>query len=158
MTMGASFKSFWKNYFNFTGTATRAEYWWMVLLGGILAILWLIATVIMAVFAGLSPANEKMNIWHWLTTLSGGLILWLVVSSLVFLAILIPSLSLEVRRIRDTGLNAVLVWIVFAIDILSDAFGSTGVLNDIVSLLILLILVFPTDKLANVRMIGKNQR
>ncbi|KMK53779.1 hypothetical protein FEFB_03730 [Fructobacillus sp. EFB-N1] len=75
-----------------------------------------------------------------------------------FLAILIPSLSLEVRRIRDTGLNAVLVWIVFAIDMLSDAFGSTGVLNDIVSLLILLILVFPTDKLANVRMIGKNQR
>lgn len=91
-------------------------------------------------------------------TLSGGLIAWLVISALIFLAVLIPALSLEVRRIRDTGLNAVLVWIVFAIDILSDGFGSNGALNDIVSLLILLIMVFPTDKLANVRMIGKNQR
>ncbi|WP_338344901.1 DUF805 domain-containing protein [Fructobacillus evanidus] len=156
--MGASFKSFWKNYFNFTGTATRAEYWWMVLLGSVLALLWVVATIFLAIFAGLAPADEKLNIWHWLTTLSGGLIVWLVVSGLVFLAIIIPSLSLEVRRIRDTGLNAVLVWVVFAIDILSDIIGSNGLLNDIVSLLILLVLVFPTDKFANVRMIGKNQR
>lgn len=66
------------NYCNFTGRASRSEYWWFVLFGVIASF------VISLVFC-------------WSDTFR------MIVSGLFSLAILLPNLGLMVRRMHDTG-------------------------------------------------------
>ncbi|WP_141563389.1 DUF805 domain-containing protein, partial [Leuconostoc citreum] len=49
-----------ENYFNFTGTATRSEYWWMALWALIISIIWFIATIIIIIFS--LASQDKVNI------------------------------------------------------------------------------------------------
>lgn len=73
-------KAFYKNYVNFSGRASRSEYWWPQLF---IIILYLIMV------AGASLLGETI----------GG-ILGLIIG-LIVLASLIPSISVTVRRLHD---------------------------------------------------------
>lgn len=66
------------NYCNFTGRASRSEYWWFCLFG------FLLGFVVALVFS-FSHTLE------------------MTVSGLVSLALLLPSIGLGVRRLHDTG-------------------------------------------------------
>lgn len=68
----------WKNIFNFTGRASRAEFWLLVLSGSILSLTLLILGVLLPFFT-------------------------IVFYIIVFPAFAIASLSVTIRRTRDTG-------------------------------------------------------
>ena len=91
-------KSFWSNYVNFKGRARRSEYWFIVLF---LFLTNLGATTIDgAVFA--TDVDEFLA--------TGG---WGPVGVLWSIAVFLPSLSVLVRRLHDTGRSA--WWLLIAL-------------------------------------------
>jgi uncharacterized membrane protein YhaH (DUF805 family) len=86
MSFTDAIKSFFANYANFSGRARRSEYWFSILF----IVLASFATSMLDAFGG------------------GGLI-----TGLFSLAIIIPSLSLLVRRMHDTGKSG--VWILMGL-------------------------------------------
>jgi len=75
-------KLFFTNYFNFTGRASRSEYWWFILA-------YLIVEIVIAIAEGLAMGIEYAG--------SG------VASNLFFYALMIGRLSLNARRLQDRG-------------------------------------------------------
>lgn len=99
VTMGQAVRLWLKNWKNFSGRASRSEYWWVVLALGILS------TVLMIVFVGLMVAAA-------VTTSAGSgsdaamggfLLLAWGFMAVVGLVTFIPSLSLGIRRLHDTN-------------------------------------------------------
>jgi len=80
------FKSvLFENYANFDGRARRAEYWWFTL---ILAI----AAGVLALLTGLLGAvNEAFAV------------IGVILLGVLFLATIVPSIAVTVRRLHDTG-------------------------------------------------------
>ena len=102
MSFIQSIKSFYKNYFNFRGRASRSEYWWNNLLSYGLIAIWY-AVYFVALFslidAGSDP-TEATLIAYGQTGIVGILLL------IFLLASFIPSLSISFRRIHDKNKSA----------------------------------------------------
>ncbi len=81
-----------KKAFTFAGRATRMEYW-------TLAITFWIAEIILLPIGGLL-----------LGLLFPLGIIWLFLSSLILLALLVPLISVSVRRLHDLGLSGFWLW------------------------------------------------
>ena len=101
MTFVGAYKAFWKNYFNFTGRASRREFWfvvlWNVIIGAVLGFgLGLSFVGMMASAVSYGDGFSASTVF---VSLFGGLL------AIYSLAALIPSLSLSVRRYHDTGLS-----------------------------------------------------
>ena len=75
-----------KNYFKFSGRATRSEYWYFVLFGLLLSL----AAMLIDFSIETYYIEEGIGIF----------------SSIYTLAILIPSLAVTVRRLHDTNRSA----------------------------------------------------
>ena len=87
-----AYASFWKNYVNFKGRASRGQYWWVVLANA------LINVVLMTVyFTQLSVDQYGYSTVSSLGAAASG------ISALYALAVIIPTLSLSIRRLHDTG-------------------------------------------------------
>lgn len=155
MTFLGAYKSFWKNYFNFKGRATRKEYWFVVLWNCIITLplsIGLIAAVVSLVYWDLRATEVDFS--------SSGFIWTLILSVLLILytlATFIPNLSLVIRRFHDVGLSG---WWYVGLYILNLCLSFVSVLTgserlEMMSLIISLIFsigmfvvtVLPTDKL-----------
>jgi uncharacterized membrane protein YhaH (DUF805 family) len=79
MSFGAAISSFWKNYVNFQGRARRSEYWFATLF----------LTLVSIPVAVISFDAQTMTY---------GPLYWLWAA-----AVLLPGISLVVRRLHDTG-------------------------------------------------------
>lgn len=113
-------KRFFRGYAQFTGRASRSEYWW--------AQLWmviLIAIPIIILYAGLIPAliwsDQHATEVPGLSDPSGDpyttgpdatqaptfflFIIGLILLGIVILALILPSISIEVRRLHDGGFS-----------------------------------------------------
>ena len=91
--IGAAVKRFFKKYATFSGRASRSEYWWVALVLGVVGfVLQILAGVLGAAGATL-PAAEPF--------LARASLLASSFDVVFYLAILIPSLSLLVRRLHD---------------------------------------------------------
>lgn len=90
MTFFESISTVFRKYAEFTGVASRSEYWWFALFSFITT----------AIASALDPSTGN-NIAHMGSNfgLSVGL------STAWSLALLIPQLAVTVRRLRDTGRN-----------------------------------------------------
>lgn len=101
MTFVEAFKSFWKNYFNFNGRASRREYWfvvlWNVIVGAVLG--FGLGLSFVGMIASAVSFGDGFSASAVFASFFGGL---LAIYSLVAL---IPTLSLSVRRYHDTGLS-----------------------------------------------------
>jgi uncharacterized membrane protein YhaH (DUF805 family) len=86
MSFGDAINSYFRNYVGFSGRATRAEYWWVVLFGFIVTFPALLLDLFL--FGDL--------------VLEGGIG---VVSGILSLGLLLPSLALIVRRFHDAGMS-----------------------------------------------------
>ncbi len=84
MTFTQSIGSCFSKYFNFSGRASRSEYWWWILFTFIIGFLF-------GIPAGLKSTHELMG---------SGLP---VISYIVGAILLIPNLAVLVRRLHDTG-------------------------------------------------------
>jgi len=80
MTFGPAVSSVFRNYARFNGVASRSEYWW-----------WALFTTVISLVAGTLDIaiNGQQNI---------GLL-----QSLWALGVIVPSLAVGVRRLRDAG-------------------------------------------------------
>tara|TARA_X000001036_G_scaffold385908_1_gene380692 strand:- start:449 stop:1033 length:585 start_codon:yes stop_codon:yes gene_type:complete len=93
-------KLFFKNYFNFTGRASRSEYWWFILA---FAIVYIVISTIETVFIFATLLDDIYDDPY---SYSSSDILkdsFLMPSSLFYLAMMIGLLSLAARRLQDRG-------------------------------------------------------
>ncbi|MBQ0013147.1 MAG: DUF805 domain-containing protein [Proteobacteria bacterium] len=142
--------NFFKGYFNFTGTATRSEYWWMFLMAFGPAVVLTIVTIIM--FARI-PMVESLPAE--VVVAASPIALWWcwALYALWGLIIIIPMWALMARRLHDAGMTAHLLWINLAI-MVAQAFLPLSILLSAISwfwsTVMLIFMLFPS-KLRNNR-------
>ncbi len=73
----------WKKYVDFSGRARRREYWWFYLINSIIA-------SILAMIAVFTSRETNISPFYW-------------VAVLFSLAIILPSLAVQIRRLHDVG-------------------------------------------------------
>ena len=79
--MVEAYKKVWRNYANFNGRASRADYWWFVLAN-------MIVSVVLSMLVMLGGDSFIATLFS-------------MVSGLYSLAILIPGIAVTVRRLHD---------------------------------------------------------
>ena len=100
--MFKAYKKYWMGYFDFTGRSSRSDYWLVVLANTIVTIILFSILIVVIVFD--SPDSP----YHVILTL-----LYLLVMT-YFPASFIPSIALQVRRLRDSGYHWALIFLRFA--------------------------------------------
>lgn len=144
VSFGRAIANFFKKYFMFNGTATRAEYWWMFLFMGICVISLVVITSI--VVAGVTqPVNPDQEV-------SMGIkVAVLLPVVLFYLATIIPWYALMARRLHDIGFTAKLLWIsvifsVYAVFVPTFVRGFVvmGWLNWMWTIILLILFLFPS--------------
>lgn len=91
VSFGQAFKDFWLGYIDFRGRSTRAGYWWAQLA---LCLIYAVVMLIMMITMVVSDSISALSIFG------------IMLLGLFTLAILVPSLALSVRRLRDTGIQS----------------------------------------------------
>ena len=111
--MFRAYKKYWMGYVDFTGRPTRSEYWLAVLANTIVTIILFSIVIVVIVFDSPdSPYHVILNLPYLLVMT-------------YFPASFIPSISLQVRRLRDAGFHWALIFLRF-----------TSVIGDIVLLVL----------------------
>ena len=100
--MFRAYKKYWMGYVDFTGRSSRSDYWLAVLANTIVTIILFSILIVVIVFD--SPDSP----YHVILTL-----LYLLVMT-YFPASFIPSIALQVRRLRDAGYHWALIFLRFA--------------------------------------------
>lgn len=104
--MISAMKLFFKNYVNFSGRSRRSEYWWPVLGCGIVNFI-LYIVCLGSMTAGLLSENEVS------AGVGGALIISFILILIFNLAIIVPSLSVMIRRLHDIGKSGAWFFIAF---------------------------------------------
>ncbi|WP_461250238.1 DUF805 domain-containing protein [Streptococcus parasalivarius] len=100
--MFKAYKKYWMGYFDFTGRSSRSDYWLVVLANTIVTIILFSILIVVIVF------DSSDSPYHVILTL-----LYLLVMT-YFPASFIPSIALQVRRLRDAGYHWALIFLRFA--------------------------------------------
>ena len=100
--MFKAYKKYWMGYFDFTGRSSRSDYWLVVLANTIVTIILFSILIVVIVF------DRPDSPYHVILTL-----LYLLVMT-YFPASFIPSIALQVRRLRDAGYHWALIFLRFA--------------------------------------------
>ena len=98
--MFRAYKKYWMGYVDFTGRSSRSDYWLAVLANTIVTII-LFSILIVVFDSPDSPYHIILNI------------LYLLVMT-YFPASFIPSIAIQVRRLRDAGYHWALIFLRFA--------------------------------------------
>lgn len=85
-----AYKKFWSGYIDFNGRSTRSDYWWVVLINSI---------IVCAILLGMTFLGQSRMAGYTLTLF----VLFIVVIAL-------PTIALQVRRLRDAGFHV--AWII----------------------------------------------
>ena len=113
------FKCF-KQYFDFNGRARRKEYWFFALFNCIISIvlmcLWMVPMIAMAISA--AHNGIKIDEWDLVQNIlsNPALYIWI----LYYLAALIPSIAVTVRRLHDIGRSGFWAFLICGVPILSS--------------------------------------
>lgn len=100
--MFRAYKKYWVGYVDFKGRSSRSDYWLAVLANTIVTIILFSILIVVIVFDSPdSPYHVILNI------------LYLLVMT-YFPASFIPSIALQVRRLRDAGYHWALIFLRFA--------------------------------------------
>ena len=91
--MESAYRKFWDNLLNFSGTATRSEYWWPVIINYILG------GIIIAIIQ-MIMGHPIEDIYNW-SDLSVN-----TMSKLIALIVWLGTLSLKFRRLHDSDHTA----------------------------------------------------
>lgn len=98
-TMGQAWKRFWRKYLDFSGRASRSEYWFAALWAFILMFgSYVVMTVLMTVLGATLATNSDGAVAFSIILGVLGL-LWLV----GYIALALPLISVAVRRLHDAG-------------------------------------------------------
>ncbi|MBC1372295.1 DUF805 domain-containing protein [Listeria booriae] len=102
MGFSEAYKSFWRNYVNFKDRAPRSAYWYVVLWNAIIVALFHIFILIL-VFTTEPFTGKDLELFFYFTFVP--ILFVLLLMGLYGLACFIPTLSLMVRRLRDSNKN-----------------------------------------------------
>jgi uncharacterized membrane protein YhaH (DUF805 family) len=95
-SLGVAFSRFWRKYATFSGRASRSEYWWWVLIGTIVtAIFYIIGILAGGIYGPPTAAGVP--------TLGAGYGIYMTLSVIWGLAVLVPGLAVNWRRLHDTN-------------------------------------------------------
>ncbi len=105
-----AYKNFFKNYAEFTGRSTRPDYWWVWLGNFILSIpFWIIYFYTVFLSTVMDSIDDSVSEATFMVL---GLVV--IIYVVFFLAILVPTLALSVRRLRDAGFHWAFIFLRFA--------------------------------------------
>ena len=105
-----AYKNFFKNYAEFTGRSTRPDYWWVWLGNLILSIpFWIIYFYIVYLSTVMDSVSDSASEATFMVL---GLVV--IIYAIFYLAILVPTLALSVRRLRDAGFHWAFIFLRFA--------------------------------------------
>ena len=105
-----AYKNFFKGYAEFAGRSTRSDYWWVWLGNFILSIpFWIIYCYTVFLSAVMDSVGETVSEATFMVL---GLVV--IIYAVFFLAILVPTLALSVRRLRDAGFHWAFIFLRFA--------------------------------------------
>ncbi|BCW39355.1 DUF805 domain-containing protein [Arthrobacter sp. StoSoilB3] len=91
--IGAAVKRFFKKYAAFSGRASRSEYWWVALVLGVVGFILQILTGLLGAAGSTTTSTGNVP--------GPGGIVGLILIFVFYLAVLIPSIALLVRRLHD---------------------------------------------------------
>ena len=105
-----AYKNFFKNYAEFTGRSTRPDFWWVWLGNLILSIpFWIIYFYIVYLSTVMDSVSDSASEAIFMVF---GLVA--IIYAIFYLAILVPTLALSVRRLRDAGFHWAFIFLRFA--------------------------------------------
>ena len=93
-----AYKKFWKGYVDFTGRSTRPDFWWPILCH------FLVLVLIPCTFLLIKSVLNSETGGALSTTFAGLMVVY-------YIAILLPSLAIQVRRLRDGGYHWALLFL-----------------------------------------------
>ena len=103
-------KNFFKGYVDFSGRSTRADYWWIWLANIILSIpFWIIYFYTVFLSIVMDSIDDSVSESTFMVL---GLVV--IIYAIFYLAILVPTLALSVRRLRDAGFHWAFIFLRFA--------------------------------------------
>lgn len=109
-SIGVAFVRFWRKYADFSGRASRSEFWWWVLILQVASIAANIAGLPfhswLASLQACFSAPQCMPDTASVDMFSGPV----VTSNIIGLILFLPSLTLTVRRLHDTDRSALHLW------------------------------------------------
>ena len=104
-----AYKNFFKNYAEFTGRSSRSDYWWVWLGNFILSIpFWIIYFYTVFLSAVMDSVSDSASEATFMVL---GLVV--IIYAIFYLAILVPTLALSVRRLRDAGFHWAFIFLRF---------------------------------------------
>ncbi|AND79700.1 DUF805 domain-containing protein [Streptococcus pantholopis] len=112
--MFKAYKKFWLQYADFTGKSTRSDYWWVVLCNFLIALPFgLIASAIfmsqifsiLASYADSYYTMTEEELAYLILSNLGALLPLMLIGVIWNIAIFVPTLALQVRRLRDAGFH-----------------------------------------------------
>ena len=98
-----AYKNFWKKYVDFEGRTTRSDWWWVTLCNFIIFLLLLIPIMFSFINVLATPINYY--------PVYG--VIFALLAMIYLLAILVPSIAMYVRRLRDADFHWALIFISF---------------------------------------------
>jgi len=105
-----AYKNFFKNYAEFTGRSTRPDFWWVWLGNLILSIpFWIIYFYIVYLSTVMDSVSDSASEATFIVL---GLVV--IIYAIFYLATLVPTLALSVRRLRDAGFHWAFIFLRFA--------------------------------------------
>ena len=105
-----AYKNFFKNYAEFTGRSTRPDFWWVWLGNLILSIpFWIIYFYTVFLSIVMDSIDDSVSEATFMVL---GLVV--IIYAIFYLAILVPTLALSVRRLRDAGFHWAFIFLRFA--------------------------------------------
>ena len=105
-----AYKNFFKGYAEFTGRSTRPDYWWVWLGNFILSIpFWVIYIYTVFLSAVMDSVSDSASEAAFMIF---GLVA--IIYVVFYLAILVPTIALTVRRLRDAGFHWAFIFLRFA--------------------------------------------
>ena len=105
-----AYKNFFKGYAEFTGRSTRPDYWWVWLGNFILSIpFWVIYIYTVYLSAVMDSVSDSASEAAFMIF---GLVA--IIYVVFYLAILVPTIALTIRRLRDAGFHWAFIFLRFA--------------------------------------------
>ena len=104
-----AYKNFFKGYAEFTGRSTRPDYWWVWLGNFILSIpFWVIYIYTVYLSAVMDSVSDSASEAAFMIF---GLVA--IIYVVFYLAILVPTIALTIRRLRDAGFHWAFIFLRF---------------------------------------------
>ncbi|MEO8261988.1 MAG: DUF805 domain-containing protein [Pseudolysinimonas sp.] len=101
-SFGQAVSRFWKKYATFSGRASRSEYWFAV----IFVVLVLVVIWVPGFIIGLATGTPGVDSYGRAATTPGpAFIPFAIVGGLFYLAVLVPGIAIQVRRLHDANLS-----------------------------------------------------